>query len=119
MPGLVLHVAGDEDLVFLIGAHHERGQLGLDVALAVVEALGHPQEDRPLLVGHLLPPVDGVLGEVQVVDIPALPQVALVQRQRRRDGPQAVVDVLDDVIDVHLLQLMQLGALDDVGGVLG
>ncbi len=47
-------------------------------------------------------PVDLVLGEVEVVDVPALLQVPAVQRREVRQRLQVLVHILDDVVDVDV-----------------
>jgi hypothetical protein len=80
VPGLVLDLRGDVQLLFLAGAEHEDRQLDLDLPLAVVEPGRDGHERLALVLGHLLGPVDLVLGEVQVVDVPPLLEVLAVER---------------------------------------
>jgi hypothetical protein len=80
VPGLVLDLRGDVQLLFLAGAEHEHRKLDLDLPLAVVEPRRDGHEGLALVLGHLLGPVDLVLGEVQVVDVPPLLEVLAVER---------------------------------------
>jgi hypothetical protein len=112
VPGLVLDLRGDVELLLLAGADHEHRQLDLDLPLAVVEAGRDGDERLPLLLGHLLFPVDLVLGEVEVVDVPALLEVLAVQRGEVRQRPQVLVHVLDDVVDVDVQHGLEFGFLD-------
>jgi hypothetical protein len=105
-------VRGDVQLLLLAGADHEHRQLDLDLPLAVVEARRDRDERLPLLLGHLLLPVDLVLAEVEVVHVPPLLEVLAVQRGEVRQRAQVLVHVLDDVVDVDVQHLLERGVLD-------
>jgi hypothetical protein len=85
-------------------------------SVAVVEPGRDPDEGFPFVVGHLLCPVDAILGEVEVVDVPSLLEVLAVQGDEVGQLPQAVVDVLDDVVDVDLADSLKILSLD-LGGL--
>ena len=112
VPRLVLDLRGDVQLLLLAGADHEHRQLDLDLPLAVVEAGRDRDERLPLLLGHLLLPVDFVLAEVEVVDVPPLLEVLAVQRGEVGQRAQVLVHVLDDVVDVDVQHLLERGVLD-------
>ena len=112
VPGLVLDLGGDVELLLLGGADHEDRQLDLDLPLAVVEPRRDADERLALVVGHLLGPVDAVLGEVEFVDVPTLLQVLAVERDEVGQLSQVVVDVLDDVVDVDVTNTPQIVTLD-------
>ncbi|MGH3234877.1 MAG: hypothetical protein ACRDOH_16810 [Streptosporangiaceae bacterium] len=82
MPRLVLDLRGDVKLFLLAGADHEHRQLDLDLPFPVVESGRDSDEGLPLVLAHLLGPVDLALGEVQVVDVPPL-----LECGRRDTGP--------------------------------
>src|SRR6202042_482340 len=112
VPGLVLELAGQEHPVVLRHAEQQRRELHLDLALAVVEAGRYGQERIARVVGHALGPVRPVPGEVQIVDVPALPKVAVVElsvpgKARGRD-----MHVLEHVVDVGPPQPAEVGVLD-------
>src|SRR5580693_10419311 len=69
-------------------------------------------ERLSLRLGHLLIPVDLVLGEVEVVDVPPLLEVPAIQRREVREGLQVLVHVLDDVIDIDVQHTLEVGSLD-------
>ncbi len=119
VPRLVLDLRGDVELLLLGRADHEDGQLDFHLPLAVVEPGCDADEGLPLVLGHLLGPVDAVLGEVQLVDVPSLLQVLLVQGDEVGQLPQAVMDVLDHVVDVDLRISLEISSLDVGDLVLG
>ena len=98
------------------GADHEHRQLDLHLPLAVMESGRDPDEGLSFVLGHLLGPVDAVLGEVEFVDVPALLEVLAVQGDEVGQSPQAVVDVLDDVVDVDVADSLKVSPLD-LGGL--
>ena len=72
VPRLVLDLGGDMELLLLGRADHKDGQLYFHLPLAVMEPGRDTHEGLPLVLGHLLGPVDAVLREVQLVDVPPL-----------------------------------------------
>lgn len=90
--GLGLDLRGDMEFVFLGCPGHELGQVDLELAAAMQEACGDPQEGLALLGGERKRPVVPILAKVQIEDIPAVPQVLPVQQDERRRRVEVVAD---------------------------
>ncbi len=112
VPRLVLYLCRNMELFLFAGADHEHRQLDLDLPFAMVESRSDGHERLPLGFGHLLLPVDFVLAEVELIDIPPLLQVLAVQGEEVRQRLQVLVDVLDDVVDVYAEDGLEVGLLD-------
>ena len=114
MPGLVLELARQEHLVVLGDAEQQRSQLDRDLALPVMEAGGDRQERGARVVGHALGPVGPVLGEVELVDVPALPEIPVVELPVSGDARRRDVDVVEHIVDVGPAEPLEVLGFDAI-----
>ena len=116
---LVLQVAREEHLVVLRHAEEQGGQLRRHLALAVVEPRGDRKKRIARFVRHSFGPVLSVLREVEIVDVPTLAEVAVVELEVAREVRGRHMHVVQDIIDVGPAHGTQVVVFDAIQPGLG
>ena len=92
----------------------------------MVESGRDRDEGVTLFLGHALTPVHGVLGEVELVHVPALTQITLIECDVAGQPFEITMHVREHVVDVKVPDLGQVRILDgrrpgrgQLGGITG